>query len=285
MACGQPWQAVESGMKKRLFITTGLISLMSALTVIKMDEASCEDHMIVYSFSLDEDFIEKHRLMCRCHDFEKLYFARDWREAGVNFDIFDEVYAVERVAFCDTDCFAGKKLFYFDESIVYLTQSINNINNPDGTFYWDYLHKIVLCNHVKNTIPDADLFRSIAKTITDEKITIHDPSKKRALLLGQDLWESVFPGGSRIEYYKKIISDLKNKKFDVYIKPHPREDKNTYDALAEIFLEGFILSKRPFPSSCTKQSSRLPFLPQAHPCFRWLISAIFPLDMLQMLLF
>ncbi len=212
---------------KRLFITTGLISLINALTVIENTE---EDTLIILSFSQDEDFCETSLKIASLHKFKKVLFFKKEREIMNNIHLcdYDEVYST---VMSKLFCFLNKHpaWYIFDEGAGYAIADLKNFKNLKRCYVTKFLDKFDLVN----IPPDIEyLYINKAKflEISDKVISILGeqaelPTRRNVLFIGHYIYKKL-GNDSALKYYKQYIDYFMNLGYHVYFKAHPR-DKDT----------------------------------------------------------
>ena len=210
---------------KRLFITTGLISLVNALAMI--NGKAEEDVLIILSFSQNERFRETSLKIAGLHKFKKVLFFKKESEIIQNIRLsdYDEIYST-----------VMSKLFgflnrhpawcIFDEGPGYAIADLRKFNNLKKCYVTKFLNKFDLINlpvGCKYLYIDKEKFLEISNKILlllDEPQKL--PTKKNILFIGHYIYRSI--GENRaLEYYKKYINYFINLEYDVYFKAHPRD--------------------------------------------------------------
>ena len=220
-------------MKKRLFITTGNLSLLNALTLIKMNKEKCEDSLIIFSFNMPDKFISANQQMASLANFKKIEWLHDWVETKFNFDDFDEIYSLAGLKI------KHPKLYWFDEGFGYVYKSFCSPHFPKKTYYWNYLGKCVSENEAINSEPDKRCFLQICQEIAQKdtnKIEI-PKDKKTVLIAAQYFLNYLYCPEEKLNFYKELSAYCIQKGFHVYLKPHPREDIAPYETLKKSFLK------------------------------------------------
>ncbi len=215
-------------MKKRLFLTTGLISLINALCIIKQNaQADFEDTLVIISFSQDENFVNTNRKIASCHNFSKIYFLKKEKELFSLFDLnnFDCIYsATFSIIYNRLNRY--KNLYIFDEGPGSVTTDLTALKNLKGIYSPCFLNKLSIFNvnkNVKRIETDSDVFKKVSKTVVNLLNEDTKPkTSKNVLFIGHYVYRRL-SDKKALEFYKKYIDYFINLNYDVYLKTHPRD--------------------------------------------------------------
>lgn len=237
----------DKTIKRRLFVTTGNISLLNNLTVIKqLNEKNCEDVLFILSHIANEDFIEHAKKIASLHDFKTIYSLHKKNADCTDFFIknkltdFDEIYYVNFYKFVimAKDLYPNAKWILTDEGVDGKLARIDHCDydKVDKIIMHNYLDKIDYFGLDKHNadkiIPlDKKLFQEIAaKCAQFYPVDLNLKPDEKAVLFCGSYWEVT--GLSKDEYMElqnKTIEKLTNMGYKVLFKPHPRDPRNYID--------------------------------------------------------
>ena len=231
-------------IKRRLFMTTGNLSLVNTLTIIKqLNEPNCQDELFIYSNFKNDKFDECARKIAGLHNFESVYsyYANtpDIREYFLknklyNFDeiYFPNVYRDFRIpkelypnaAWIMTDEGCGCKIArsgYFDYGKLKNFITHTYIGKLD---YYGFTPDVV-----RKMIPlDRKLFKEVTKeceTMFPLNVTLD--KEEKAIIFCGSWWE--ITRLSKTQYMQlqdDMIAKLTELGYKIYFKPHPRDPRN-----------------------------------------------------------
>ena len=222
--------------KRRLFLSSGNISLINVLTIIKQfPEDNCEDILVIDTFSGSDKFFEINSKIASLHNFKKiiklkgLHFRFNFMKYNL-FDI-DEVYAHTKPEYFKYifPMYKNCKFFIFDEGISSLIEQSKDSDNSEfkliTTKICDKFDKIGWDNNQIEHI-NPEIFKSIASEIA--KIYPFDVEIKedsKTVIFCSQYWQAF--SLSKEEYYNyqnSIIEKLLENGFTIIYKQHPREE-------------------------------------------------------------
>lgn len=234
----------DKTIKRRLFLTTGNISLVNNLTVIKqLNEKNCEDVLFIHSNIANEDFFEHAKKIASLHNFKKIYSLHrknpDCRDFFIKNKLtdFDEIYYVNQYQFIflTKELYPNAKWILTDEG---MNSKLARIDHCD----YDKVDKIIMHNYLDKIdyfgldkhnadkiIPlDKKLFQEIAaKCAQFYPVDLNLKPDEKAVLFCGSWWE--YTGLSKDDYMElqnKTIEKLTNIGYKVLFKPHPRDPRN-----------------------------------------------------------
>lgn len=227
----------RNNIKKRLFSTTGNISLVNAITLIKqLNEQNCEDYLIINSNGND-NFWETNMSISSLHNFKKIIKIHDIRfSTGFllsNIYKIDEIYSINHPFHLDLykEIFGDVDINLIDEGIGSLINYGLEDNSQIKAFYTNkYIDKIDGLGFSNDFIEkfkplSTDIFKNIAKILVEKYpiLPAIDKTKKNILYCGNYWYGS---GLSKEEFetvQDKLVNDLINQGYNVLYKPHPRD--------------------------------------------------------------
>ena len=231
-------------IKRRLFMTTGNLSLVNTLTIIKqLNEPNCQDELFIYSNFKNDKFDECARKIAGLHNFENVhsYYANtpDIREYFLKNKLynFDEVYfpniyrdfripkeLYPNAAWIMTDEGCGCKIArsgYFDYGKLKNFITHTYIGKLD---YYGFTPDVV-----RKMIPlDRKLFKEVTKeceTMFPLNVTLD--KEEKAIIFCGSWWE--ITRLSKTQYMQlqdDMIAKLTELGYKIYFKPHPRDPRN-----------------------------------------------------------
>lgn len=237
----------DKAVKRRLFLTTGNISLVNNLTVIKqLNEENCEDVLFIYSNMVNPDFDECCKNIASIHSFANIYTLYKWGEDYREFFIknkltdFDEIYFSNQYQFIflTKELYPNAKWILTDEGV---DSKLARIDHCD----YDKVNKIIMHNYLDKIdyfgldkhnadkiIPlDKKLFQEIGKQCAQfYPVDLNLKPDEKAVIFCGSWWEVT--GLSKDDYMKlqdDTIEKLLNMGYKVLFKPHPRDPRNYID--------------------------------------------------------
>lgn len=224
---------------KRLFITTGLISLVNALTIVQNDNQPHEDTLLILSFNQDENLKQTSLRIASLHNFKQILFFKKEKELLKNIDIhfYDEVYSVTMTRLYK---YLNKhsNWYLFDEGAGYAISDIRKYKNLKRFYYTNFLNKFELADFPE-TMQICSIDKNRFLTISDQIIEIlHEPMKlstdRNVLFIGHYIYRKLGENFT-LDYYKKYISLFLKLGYNVYFKAHPRDEDILIPKLKETF--------------------------------------------------
>ena len=228
---------------KRLFVTTGNISLINALTLIsqlnkELSSTEFEDYLIIVSPNGTKTFWDQNVKVAKIHNFKKirLFYKVKFKYEFVmsQFIDFDKIYTVNIPEFIKhlIPLYPNSEYNLIDEGIGSLINyDLVQIPNFNKFYTHKYLQKFDALGFneifVKNNITNLDIniFRSLASKI--EYFYPLDKSIfqiKKSILYCSIYW--TVTGLSKDEFIKQqllLINNLIGAGYHILYKPHPRD--------------------------------------------------------------
>ncbi len=229
----------NNGKIKRMFSTTGNISLINALAIINEtgNFDKYEDYLFIDTGKGRKEFVDKQFEIANLHKFKKIFIGYQMN-AGVvavfnNFFKVDIAYILNHVAHVSTvlPLYKYAKIILIDEGPASLI-SYDTGNSKKAFKTHNYLGKIDFLSTNKNeniTFEDMDVneFNKIADTL-EQKYPIDvkiNPEDKTIMYCGI-YWE--VSGLDKQDFdntQRKVIEDLLNAGYKILYKPHPRDNE------------------------------------------------------------
>lgn len=230
---------------KRLFLTTGNLSLLNALATIKQINKKCEDTLFIHSYITSDNFHETNIRISQIHNFKEIhthYKKIDLREYFIENNLyeFDEIYFTNLYQYIllANQLYKNAKLFLIDEGCVsrLMRAKIFNYNKIKKMYFTNYSQKIDHWNlKRKNINKIIEIDNQIFKEVSKEYSKIFpvnfntEPEKKTVLFCGSYYEITKLKYEEYIKIQNETIEKLINLGYTVYFKPHPRDDRNYID--------------------------------------------------------
>lgn len=235
---------IDKKIKRRLFLTTGSISLLNNLTIIKqLNESDCEDVLFILSHIKNPSFSECCKKMASLHDFKQIYFLClasfnliEYFIKNKLFD-FDEVYFSNQFQFIHltkllypnadwilTDegaCGKIARRHYCDYNKVKKIMMLNYLNKID--FFGleeSNMNKIVPLN--------KELFLEVSTKCAEMfPVNLNLKPNEKAVIFCGTWWEGSYLSKEQyFEFQDGTIEKLISLGYKVFFKPHPRDPRN-----------------------------------------------------------
>ena len=226
---------------KRLFITTGNISLINTLSIINSIGSleKYDDILVIDTGKGQIDFVKKQLEIAKLHNFKKI-IVQPRINPGVqlvlnNYFKADELYILNHPLHLATvlPLFPNIKVYLIDEGPgSLLNYNSDKVSNLESFITHRYINKLDYCNiddisKIKFEPLNITEFRKIAKSLSKKypiqyKLNEYD----KAILYCGIYWEVT--GLSREKFIKtqsKMLNDLLNKGYKILYKPHPRDNE------------------------------------------------------------
>ena len=234
----------NKSIKRRLFLTTGNISLLNNLTIIKqLNEPNCEDVLFIFSIMKNPAFDESCQKMASLHNFKKIYSfnssSSDLREYFIKNKLynFDEIYFSNQYHFH----LLSKELYPNTDWILTDEGAVGKLARPHYCDY-DKVKKIMMLNYLdkldffgideqnmKKIVPlDKKLFLEIGKKCAAiYPVNLDLKPDEKAVIFCGTWWEG--SGLTKEQYFELqdgTLERLISLGYKVFFKPHPRDPRN-----------------------------------------------------------
>lgn len=224
-------------VKRRLFSTTGNISLINALTLIRqLNEPNCEDYLIINSNGSDS-FWDTNYKIAKLHNFKKIIKISNIRyETGLifaNLYKIDEIYTINHPFHLKilNQLFDDAEINLIDEGCASLI-SYNFENTTNFKYFYTnrYLNKIDgigFSEEILKRFKPLSLkeFKNISKELQEKyPINLNFTCNRKNILYCGVYWYG--SGLSKSRFYEeeeKMLNALLEKGYNIYFKPHPRD--------------------------------------------------------------
>lgn len=223
---------------RRLFIITGIISLINAMAIIDQLEHKQENHLLIYTNSFTDSFVAINEKILLDNYFSSIQFAEGIEEVEFFFDkailsLFDEVYITYQFIM-EKYRNNFSKLYLIEEGISsYCEFSPEFTKKIEAVILNCYFDKMSYLS--KNSVPVIRQSRECTLRVIDriiEKNSIDFSYLKKdnqVLMLSQYIFENILTPQEIVDFYSKHIDKLLMRGFSILFKSHPRvEDTIIY---------------------------------------------------------
>jgi hypothetical protein len=221
---------------KRLIVTTGGISLITALSILKnSDSSNCEDYLIISGYTgTNPIFVECNSNIASLYNFKKIVF---FMQKGFNYRLLidlglervDEIIMVSHLNFycCFMQLYPNVKYTLFQEAPASLSYPVYDYSKISKIIVYNYLHKFdYFCWHKTTVNPNIEYIdETIVDRIIDElrlKYNIKlpfKPDEKNILILAPAIAEKKLSQSIIYKTIKKLIEQG----YKIFLKKHPRD--------------------------------------------------------------
>jgi hypothetical protein len=230
----------QDSINRRLFITTGGMSLLTAISIRKeMNARNCEDYLIIETQTKhNSSFLECNTNIASLYDFKKIIFL----QGQLNFNILinygleeiDEIFMVAHVKLYNyiIKLYPNTKYTFFEEAPgatsypIYDYSKIKKVivHNYIGKFNYLVWHNIKVKPNIE--FIDEIFFNKILQEVrTKLNITLNiDKTEKYILLCGPDIDSKKYIKTKNVSV---ITNKLIKNGYKILFKKHPR-DTDTY---------------------------------------------------------
>lgn len=236
---------------KRLFISTGNLSLLNILTIIMEEKQQhFEDTLLIHSFQASQEFIIDNINLASLHSFHNILFVKSLNGFPIEqiYRLFDIVYITLytgniREILEGNIKLPESKFFFIDEGTSYALCGNKILKNGNLLYANNYLDKFNLS--AKHTSPEhissisKIAFNQVCKNINKRLFFSSNINnqEKSVLVIGNYIFYSILGNEKTIEYYHNIFNIFNFNGFKIYFKPHPREMKNHTKSIINSFID------------------------------------------------
>ena len=234
-------------LKRRLFLTTGNLSLLNTISVIKqLNEDNCEDVLVVMSHLTNDMFEKSIKIISSKHSFKSIYtqfgnasdniIRNDFFIRNNLYD-FDEIYFSnqELYIFITSDLYKNSKWIMIEEG------ASGRFRFPEGNY--KPVSKMIMHEYLDNKIDsfgfsdeikkkiiplDKSIFLDVANSCAKEcPVNINTKEDEKIILLCGLWWENTgLTKEEYIELQETYIQKFLEKGYTVWFKPHPRDNRD-----------------------------------------------------------
>ncbi len=229
----------DKKIKRRLFLTSGNINLINALTIIKqLNEKNTEDILVIDSVCGSQMFIERNLEVANKHNFKKIITLIS---GNILFSLMlnniykvDEIYAHTNIVYSKLvqPFYKEAKYIIIDEGLGSLIE-VPNKNNKYITslITAKYLNKLdrLGWNNQYQQLLDIHIFRNIVNEISNKYPFDIDINNEDKVIIFCSAYYFKQLNLSKEYFYNfqnSIIEQLLSKGYKVIYKYHPRESDN-----------------------------------------------------------
>lgn len=242
--------------KRRLFLTTGNLSLLNNLTLIKqLDETDCEDILFVFSQFKNPVFDNTCRKMATLHNFEKIYIESNWNkiEYFANFFIDNKLFDVDEIYFSNQyqfiyvaqKLYPNTKWFLTDEGCAaFIAREYMDYNKIEKIYFNKYSEKLDFFglsseNQSKVVYLNSEVFKQVTEQCAQMfPVDLGLNKDDKAILFCGMWWENAgIPQDEYFELQNSTIKKLQSMGYKVIFKPHPRDDRDYVSELGVTSIE------------------------------------------------
>ena len=233
-----------SKRKQRLFLTTGNLSLVNNLTVIKqLKDPNCEDTLIILSNIANNNFFSCCKEIAKIHPFKNIYTicskGSDLREFIIRKKLskVDEVYFSNQYQFIYTvnALYPNAKWIITDEGCgsKLARSAYLNYDRVDKIIMHNYLNKLdffgLSKENMNKIVPiNKQIFDNVCQECAQKfPVKLNINKDEKAIVFCGSWWEVT--GLSKDAYMKlqdSIIERLTNMGYTILFKAHPRDPRN-----------------------------------------------------------
>lgn len=233
-----------SKIKQRLFVTTGNLSLVNNLTIIKqLNEPNCEDTLIILSHIVNNNFFSCCKEIAKIHPFKNIYTictkGSDLREFIIRKKLskIDEVYFSNQYQFIYTVnvLYPNAKWIITDEGCgsKLARSAYLNYDRVDKIIMHNYLDKLdffgLSKENMNKIVPiNKQIFDNVCQECAQKfSVNLNLYNDEKAIVFCGSWWEVT--GLSKDAYMKlqdSIIERLTNMGYTILFKTHPRDPRN-----------------------------------------------------------
>lgn len=249
----------NKNITRRLFLTTGNISLVNDLAIIKqLNTPNCEDVLFIYSNMKNPMFDTACKKIASLHDFKEIYTLygkiTDFRRFFIENKLydFDEIFFSNQYQFIflSEELYPNAKWILTDEGVGSKMARLADLDysKVDKIIMHNYLDKLDFFgldkNYFNKIIPlNKAIFLDIAKDC--EKLcplNIEITKDKKTIIFCGSWWEiSGLPRDEYICLQNCLIEQLIELGYKIYFKPHPRDPRKYIDNPAVVIMENTTL--------------------------------------------
>lgn len=226
-------------IKHRIFFSSGNISLINVLTIIKQfPENNTEDILVIDTPLGSKNFIKINKEIAKYHKFKKIIISKKAPSNRTYFNIMynnlfniDEVFAHTKLEYLIHvfPMFKDCKITIFDEGMASLIEQYH----PNDYLITD-LNTMKYCNKFDrlgfDNIPiknlDIKIFKEIAENIDKEyPFDLEIDKESKTIMFCGAYWQAFNMGKYGFYSYQNgIMQKFLDNGFDVIYKPHPRDE-------------------------------------------------------------
>lgn len=234
----------EKDKTRRLFLTTGNLSLINNITIIKqLATENCEDSLLILSNLVNPKFYDTCKQVAKLHDFKEIYCYNEQEQNLIEYVLkneltdYDEIYFSNQYQFINVThtLYPNAKWIITDEGCGGKLARLKycNYDNVEKMIMHKYLGKLDFFGlQARNWEKIVPLSMSIFKEVCREcekmyPITLKQTKDDKSVIFCGSWYE--VSGLSKDEYMQlqdSIIEHLITNGYKIFFKPHPRDPRN-----------------------------------------------------------
>lgn len=234
-------------VKRRLFLTTGNLSLLNTITAIKqLNEPNCYDVLVVISHLTNDNFEKSIKIMSSLHDFKEVYTQYgDARELNIRNKLFidNNLYNFDEIYFSNQELYIciTNDLYKYSKWIMIEEGPNGKFNFPEGNY--KKVSKMIMHEYLDNKIDsfgfsdeikkkiiplDKSIFLDVANSCAKKcPVNINTKEDEKIILLCGLWWENTgLTKEEYIELQESYIEKFLDKGYTIWFKPHPRDGRD-----------------------------------------------------------
>ena len=239
--------------KKRLFITTGLISAVNAMAIIDGDDGY-DNYLYVAARVISDDFIRRNREIILPGYFKEVFYDSD-RKKYENDDYLSQFETVYLTAQPNWNFHLHHGNIYLIEEGISSYCHFPPSAHPSvkGAILRNYLDHVF---YMKPDFPvirqDREKLRGVIKKIAGrhraaiERYRMED----QVIMLSQYIYGRIFDKEKVLAFYQKHIDRLIDLGYRILFKNHPRINEDTFADLADRYGERFMMLPKEINLPC-----------------------------------
>lgn len=238
---------IDTNKKQRLFVSTGFISLINAMSIIEDDSSEFENHLIIYTSRTSDIFKNANKKLVLDNIFKTVNFADDLSfDENIKFiederflKSFNEIYTTAQNSYdiwnkhnCINLIEEGISSYFSFENINY-----SNIKNIYLSNYFNKIFYLDKSQENKVRILDKNLIKNIINKIKlQNDLNFKEfQSENLVLFLSQYIYQDFMSNEEVTNFYIKHIDTLINNNYTVLFKSHPRVNDVITENLAKYY--------------------------------------------------
>ena len=221
--------------KRRIFLSSGNISLLNVLTIIKqLNEKDTEDYLVIDTVQGTKEFLDRNRDIAKLHNFKKVLCCSKrfalFEMVKHNIFYIDEIYAHSHRWYMKfiQPIFSKSQYYIFDEGMGSLVAPPNNNNKHIcGLYVNEYCKKIDYLGWegFKRVTLKTEIFNELSNLICQKyPFDVEIPKDSKTVIFCGSYWQQFkLPQEEYYRFESEIIKKLMDKGYTVIYKKHPRE--------------------------------------------------------------
>lgn len=243
-------KALNKNKKARLFVDTGLSSLINTMSIIKdFDNKNYDNYLLVYSGTVSESFKKFTKKFVNKEYFKRIFFVDGIsNDIGVfylkNYDFlsnFESIYTSAQPTFPIWERHSNINLIEEGVSsyVIFDNLDYTNVQNFYMSNYLKNMEYKPPLEHQKLILLDRNNIRKTIKEIRAKNKINYSflRSENQVLLLSQYIYSDFMEIDDQVVFYKKHVDKLIKSGYSVLFKTHPRINDEVILRLKEFYKE------------------------------------------------